>query len=54
MDNSRISIQIEQKDIEIHNVTCLITARSPGWFVGDPTPLACDNINNGKVMSTKK
>ena len=24
---------------------CLVAARSPGWFVGDPTSLARDNIN---------
>ncbi len=23
---------------------CLVAARSPGWFVGDPTSLAFDNI----------
>ncbi len=25
---------------------CLVAARSPGWFVGDPTSLAQDNIYN--------
>ena len=23
---------------------CLVAARSPGWFVGDPTSLATDNM----------